>query len=109
MTLRASLACFRTSSDCVAFPATLVNNHFCAECFIRNIDWVGAMAFRTYVSLLFHLFRFIMTNLALDRRGFEIIRMRSIQCFGIYLMMARDTFDLEILYVHLVMKYDFTG
>ena len=97
MTLFTTFACILAGAHGVAFPAFLVNHHFCAECFICDIGWIGAMAGRAGVSHLLGLRRFIVTNLALDRRRFEIIGMGGIQLLGIYLMMTLDTLDPQIL------------
>jgi len=108
MALFATLARFLPGADSVAFPALLVDYHLCAECFIRDIDWIGAMTCRARISALFDLFRLVMTNLTLDRGGLKIVRMGSKQLLGIYLMVALDTFDPQILYVHLMVKCDLT-
>ena len=97
MTFLATFARVLAGADGVALPALLVNYHFRAECFIRDIGWIGAMAGRARVGHLPGLRRFIVADLALDRRRFEIIGMRGIQLLGIYLMMTLDTLDPQIL------------
>ena len=55
MTLFTTLACVLTGAHRVALPALLVNDYFCTECFIRNIDWIGGMAIRTGIGFLLDL------------------------------------------------------
>ena len=108
MTFFTTLARVLTNTYLVTLPALLVYYYFCAECFIRNIHRISGMAIRTYVSLLFDLSRFFMTNLTLDPGRLEIVRMGSIQFLGIDLMVTLSTFDRKIFYVHLMVKYYFT-
>ena len=75
MTRFATLARILARAHLVTLPALLVNYHFGAECFIRNIDRIGAMAFRACVDFLFYFFRFIVTNLTFGRGRLENIRM----------------------------------
>jgi len=49
-----------------------------------------------------------MAGLAIDPGRRKIIRMRRIQPFGIYLMVAVAALDRKILYMHLMAKSDFT-
>ena len=107
MALFANRARFLPGTDRVALPALLVNNDFCAECFIRNIHRIGSMASGTGIGLLLDFFRFIVANLALDRGGFQIVRMGRTQFLGVDRMVALHALDPEILYVHLMMKYHF--
>ena len=108
MTLFTTAACFLASANGVAVPALLVNHYFRTECFIRNVDWVGVVASGAAVCSLLDLLRFIVANLALDRGGLEIIRMRSIQSLGIDCVVAVNAFDPTILYVDLMRKHHFT-
>ena len=70
MAFFANRARFLPGTDRVTLPALLVNNDLCAECFIRDIHRIGSMASGAGIGLLFDFFRFIMANLALDRRRF---------------------------------------
>ena len=104
MTEFTGLACFLARAHLMALPALFVNYDFRAEGFIRDADGIGRMAGGACVYLLFDLFRFVVANLALDRRRLEVIGMRRIQLLRVYLMVTLDTWDRALLYVDLMRK-----
>ena len=102
-----SFACFLARTHLMALPALLVNYDFRAEGLVRDIDGIGPMAAGACVCFLFHLIRFVVANLAFDRRRLEVVGMRRIQFLRVYLMVTLATLDRTILYVRLMSKCHF--
>jgi len=77
MTGSAALARLLPDTGLVATPALLMNHDLDAERFVRDFYWAGVMASGAFIDTLFIRSGSIVANLAIDPRGFQMVRMGS--------------------------------
>jgi hypothetical protein len=104
MAVNTSLTCLDTRPGVMTFPATLVDNHFGTECFIRDVGRVCVMTLATPVVNLVRCCFWIVAGLTTYPGRRQVVRMGRIQFDGMNLVVTLHAFHFDARYMEIVWK-----